>query len=103
MALPAVWLRVLVVDFIWLFRVGRSLLIWGATACRATPLTKDLTAGLVAVDFIQPLSLRAVFPSAEVLPRRPAKAVPTNPPASAPTVVAPTTLAVRLKPLRLEV
>ena len=59
--------------------------------------------GLVAADFTQLFSFRAVLLTAEPVRLRLAMAVPTNPPAMAPTVVAPRTFAVRLRPfLRFE-
>ncbi len=73
---------------------------WDSTTCRATPLARDFTAGLVAVDFTQVLTFRAVFPTTDVLLRRLTMAVAISPPASAPIVVTPMTLAVRLRPFR---
>lgn len=54
--------------------------------------------GLVAVDFTQRFTFRAVFPIAELVLLRFEMAAPTNAPASAPTVVAPTILVVRFSP-----
>ena len=67
------------------------------------PLANDLTVGLVTADFTQLFIFRVVLPMAEPVFLRLAMAVPTSPPASAPTVVAPMTFAVRLSPfLRFE-